>query len=290
MIEISGRIGAPGRIAYGGDVVNVAVGLARLGQRPALLTALGTDPWSEQLVAAWLDERIDLDLVARHPEKLPGLYGIQTDELGERTFTYWRENSAVRDLFALPEAERLMAAAARADLLFLSGITLALYDDEQRARIAQAAKAVRARGGIVAFDGNYRPRLWPDASAARTAYETFAPYVTLALPTASDEKMLRGYEETPEAIARRWHDLGANEVVVKLGAAGAYTSERHGDAHFVPAEKITPVDTSGAGDAFDAAYLTARLAGAPSHVAAAIGHGLAKTTIMHVGAIPPREQ
>jgi len=286
MIEIAGRIGQNGPIACGGDVLNVTVALARLGLAPAFLTALGTDAWSDDLVGLWRDEGIDVSMIARHPDRVPGLYGIRVDAQGERSFTYWRDRSAARALFDMPESAALLERAADADVLFLSGITLSLYDATARARLGQVADTVRERGGIVAFDGNYRPRGWTDAGAARAAFEDFAGHVTLALPTAGDEAMLYG-DETPDVIARRWHGAGAGEVAVKLGADGALVSTGAATTR-VPTVAIAPIDTSGAGDAFDAGYLAARLAGQPPMEAARLGHRLAGETIRHPGAIPPR--
>ncbi len=288
MIELAGGLGAAARIGHGGDVLNVAIALSRLGYPPAFLTALGRDPWSEELAGLWHGEGLDTSLIARHPDRVPGLYGITLDAAGERSFTYWRDRSAARDLFALPEADALMAHAAAADLLFLSGITLSLFDDAGRERLGEAAAAVRARGGIVAFDGNYRPRGWPDAATARTAYARFASHVTLALPTAEDEAAMHGAPLSPDAIAQRWHDSGAEDVVVKLGAAGACVSTA-GGVTLVPTDVIAPVDTSGAGDAFDAGYLAGRLAGLSAIHAVRLGHRVAGRTIAHRGAIPPRD-
>jgi 2-dehydro-3-deoxygluconokinase len=288
MIEIAGRVGATSVIGYGGDVLNVAVGLARLGLAPAFLTALGVDPWSDELAAAWGDEGIDLSLVARHPARAPGLYGVRTDAKGERSFTYWRENSAARSLFELTQSEPLIARATEADLLFLSGVTLSLYGPAERRRIADLARQVRARGGAVAFDPNYRPTGWESPRAAAAAFAAFAPEVDVALPTVADEVLLYGAGETAETTLARWRDAGAPEVAIKLGGEGAMVWSASG-AHHVPAEQVTPVDTTGAGDAFDAGYLAARLTGRPPPEAARFGVRLAGETIRHPGAIPPRE-
>jgi 2-dehydro-3-deoxygluconokinase len=286
MIEIVGAIGPTGRIAYGGDTLNVAVALARLGLAPAFLTALGTDPWSDELVALWAEAGVDTRLIARHPGRVPGLYGIRVDAQGERSFTYWRDRSAARALLDMPEAEALLAQAAEADLLFLSGITLSLYDAVGRARIADLADAVRERGGTVAFDGNYRPRGWASEQEARAAFADFASHVTLALPTADDEALLHDREESPEAIAARWHAAGASEVAVKLGPKGALVSDSAG-MEILPTEALDAIDTSGAGDAFDAGYIAARLGGQAPADAARFGHRIAGETLLHPGAIPP---
>jgi len=288
MIEISGHIGAAGTVTYGGDVLNVSVALARLGHRPAFLTALGTDAWSEELLAAWGHEGIDTALIARHPGRQPGLYAIRVDDRGERSFTYWRGQSAVRDFFALAYADTLLDRAAEADLLFLSGITLSLFDSAGRSQIAELADRVRQRGGMVAFDGNYRPRGWSSPLEAESAFADFAPHATIALPTLEDEALLSGRKEEAEAVAARWHAHGVPEVIVKLGADGAYVSTADQKA-LVPTTPVVPVDTSGAGDAFDAGYLAARLAGHDAAAAAAFGHRLAGETVRHRGAIPARE-
>jgi 2-dehydro-3-deoxygluconokinase len=287
MIEISGHIGATGTIAYGGDVLNMTVALSRLGHRPAFMTALGNDAWSGELLDSWDAEGVDCSLVARHPSRLPGLYAIRLDDRGERSFTYWRDHSAVRDFFALPAVETLEERAADADLLFLSGITLSLFDSVGRQRIADLADRVRARGGIVAFDGNYRPRGWESPRAAESAFLDFAAHATMVLPTADDEALIYGRQQSPEAIADRWHRQGVAEVVVKLGADGAFVSAE-GVRALVPTTPVKPVDTSGAGDAFDAGYLGVRLIGHGPVAAAQFGHRLAGETVKHKGAIPSR--
>ena len=288
MIEVAGRIGATSLLGYGGDVLNVAVALARLGLAPAFMTALGVDPWSDELAAAWGAEGIDLSLLARHPARAPGLYGVRTDANGERSFTYWRSGSAARAFFELPESDALIARAADADLLFLSGITLSLFGPAERQRIAELAAQVRSRGGSVAFDPNYRPAGWESARAAANAFAAFAPRVDIALPTAADERLLHGEDDAAEAVLARWRNAGAREVAVKLGREGAMVWSA-GELRRVPAEEVTPVDTTGAGDAFDAGYLAARLAGRPPPEAASFGARLAGETIRHPGAIPPRD-
>jgi 2-dehydro-3-deoxygluconokinase len=227
-------------------------------------------------------------MIARHPSRVPGLYAIRTDTKGERSFTYWRDQSAVRDFFALPEHDALMEKAAGADLLLLSGITLSLFDRADRSRLAALADRLRSRGGMVAFDGNFRARGWASHRDAAAAFADFGAHASIALPTVEDEALLHGISQAPAAIAARWHALGVPEVVVKMGPDGAYVSI-DGVGQVVPTTPIAPVDTSGAGDAFGAAYLSARLARHDAAAAAAFGHRLASETVRHRGAIPPRD-
>ncbi len=274
------------RLGHGGDTFNTAVYLARLGEDVAYLTALGDDPFSATMRTAWQAEGLRLDLVLTAPHRLPGLYAIQTDPAGERSFHYWRDQAAVRDLFALPGCAAALDAAAGAQLLYISGITLALFDAAGRAALGTLARRVRDAGGDVVFDPNYRAKIWPSPIAARQAIAAIAPLVTIVLPTFDDEAVLHG-DADPGATQARWHAAGVREIIVKLGAAGCMLSD---GSVIAPTAPVTPVDTTGAGDAFNAAYLAARRRGGTVADAAAFGNLLAGRVIGWRGAILPREQ
>lgn len=284
MLELS-QEGSLWRLAYGGDTLNTAIHLARSGVETAYLSALGTDPFSEDLRTRWAAEGLDTSLVLDNPSRNPGLYAITCDDMGERSFTYWRGESAARALFDCPGIETALAQAESADLLAFSLISLAILPQSGRQGLLTLARKVRANGGLVAFDGNYRPRLWPDQATARAARDAAIAVASIGLPTLEDETMLSG-ETDAEAVAAHWQGLGCSETIVKLGPEGC----RLPDGEIVPpAEVLRPVDTSGAGDAFNAGYLSARLRGEASAQAAIAGHALAGWTIMRRGAIPPRD-
>lgn len=271
-------------MGYAGDVYNTAVYLARLGEEVTLVSALGDDPFSAAMRAAWEDEGLNTTLAPAVAGALPGLYAIHNDATGERFFHYWRDGSAVRRLFRLPEIDAILAQAAQARLLYLSGITLALFDADGRGRLAELARSVRAAGGIVAFDPNYRPALWPAPTLAKEALSAFRPLVTVALPTFDDEAALYG-DEDPMATLARWHDAGVGEVVVKLGAAGCMLGDR---TTIAPRRTSIAVDTTGAGDAFNAGYLAARQRGLDAAASAGVANLLAGSVIKYKGAIVPR--
>ena len=165
MLELA-RKGGDWQLGYGGDTLNTAIHLARAGHDVAYLTALGTDPFSADLKGRWAAEGLDTALVLDHPTRGTGLYAIATDAAGERSFTYWRDSSAAREMLALPESAAALAVAAQADLVALSLITLAILPAVGRVRLLELIRQVRQNGGQVAFDGNYRPRL-PDRRARR---------------------------------------------------------------------------------------------------------------------------
>jgi 2-dehydro-3-deoxygluconokinase len=284
MLELSGSPGA-WRLGYGGDTLNTAIHLARAGHDVAYLTGLGADPFSADLRRQWRAEGLDTSLILTDPVRHPGLYAITTDAAGERTFTYWRQDSAVRHLFALDGIEAALAAVERADLLAYSLITLAVLPLETHARLFQLCRAVRARGGRVAFDANYRPRLWDDPARARQRRDTAIACADIGLPTLDDEAEL-SCDGDADAVAARWQSLGCRETLVKIGPDGCRLPD---GVVLTPPERLDPVDTSGAGDAFNGGYLAARMNGASIEDAARSGHRLAAWCIMRRGAIPARD-
>jgi 2-dehydro-3-deoxygluconokinase len=291
MIELNQRDATTLGLAYGGDTFNTALYLARVTDRAVLavdyVTALGDDPYSAAMEAMWQGEGIGLDAVARLPGRLPGLYLIRLDEKGERHFYYYRSAAAARELFRAPETERLLARLAGYDLVYLSLITLSVLSELGRDRLFAALGELRARGGRVAFDTNFRPAAWTSPAAARREAERFLARVDIALPTADDDRALFGDRSLDEALAR-YAALGI-EAAVKLGADGCVALATDGRRERVPVPApVTPVDTTAAGDAFNAGYLAARLAGRPQLAAARAGHIVAAAVIRHRGAIIPR--
>lgn len=284
MLELSQR-GEHWHLAAGGDTLNTALHLARDGHDVGYLTALGCDPLSDTLIDRWQGEGLDGSLVLRHPERTTGLYAIRTDDRGERSFVYWRDTSAARAMFALPDSAQALDHAAQADMIVFSLITLAILPTEGRAALYALARSVRQRGGQVAFDGNYRPRLWSDPADAHAERDRAIALASIGLPTLDDETLLSGATDADE-VAAYWQSQGCSETVVKLGERGC----RLPDGTIVtPPQVLQPVDTSGAGDAFNAGYLGARLKGDTPAEAAMAGHALAGWTVMRPGAIPDRD-
>jgi 2-dehydro-3-deoxygluconokinase len=287
MIELSETADAGGQMRH---TLNTAVYLARsLGETPAsvhYVTALGDDPFSAEMLAAWQREGIDTDLVFRLPGRLPGLYIIRTDAAGERTFHYWRSAAAARELLRAEQAENLAAALGGFDLIYLSGITLGILDGESRQRLFALLEALKHAGCRIAFDTNHRPRLWQSRAEAQEAVSRVLGLAAVALPTFDDEAALFD-DADPESTAERLHGLGVEEVVVKCGAAACLVSLQ-GQQTWVAAQTVArPVDTTAAGDSFNAAYLAARLGDKGPEAAAAAGHRLAARVIAAKGAIIP---
>ena len=293
MIELRGQMFGTMQQNFGGDTLNTAVYLARLGSdsgiEVAFATELGTDAYSDAMLAAWEKERIDTSLVLRESGRMPGLYTIQVDEAGERTFYYWRDSSAAKHYFdgtSSPLEERI----GELDALYYSGISLAVLSPEGRERLFGCVNRLRSRGGRVVFDNNYRARLWPGGGVeARLWYEQAYANCDLALITLEDNQALFDTADREEAI-RQACLLPPPEVIVKCGADPTLIRLAGETPVSVPVFKVAKVvDTTGAGDSFAGGYLAARLQGLSPEVSARSGNKLASIVIQHAGAIIPAE-
>lgn len=287
MIELRHTDAQTLKLGFGGDTLNTAVYLARLGMTVDYVTALGDDRYSDDMIAAWQAEGVGTGLVARLPRRLPGLYIIRTDEQGERTFTYFRSAAAARDLLCDGRDREVARKLAGFACVYLSGVTLSILDVTQREALLELLQGLRAGGTRIAFDGNYRPIGWPSTDDARHWMTAALRLCDIALPTLDDEQRLFGDADADACIARL-RGLGVAEMAVKLGAAGAMVAQRDGSPVLVkPASVPTVVDTTAAGDSFNAGYLFARLTGIDAPTAASLGNRLAAAVIQHPGAIIP---
>jgi 2-dehydro-3-deoxygluconokinase len=282
--------GGDGRfsIACGGDTFNTAVYLARAGADVAFATALGDDPYSDGILALVAAEGLSSEAILRVNGRLPGLYTVDLDPVGKQHFNFWRGEAPARDLFELPDWNRVAASLLTAKLVYFSGITLSLYSNIGLGRFLALIEVARQNGAKIAFDANFRPRNWRgDLSRARTVFMEALKRVDIALPAYDDEAVLWG-DPSPEATVERLQAFGIAEIVVKNGPNSALVAAL-GSREFVPVpEVVVPVDTAAAGDGFNAGYLAARLAGEGPTAAAIAAHRLAGQVIRHRGAIMPR--
>ena len=275
--------------SFSGDVYNTAVYFRRRSTQveSQFISAAGNDSISTSLRDEVTRQGIGTGLMAVHPDALPGLYWIETNAAGERSFLYWRQQSAARHMLDETHADALMRQAAQCGLLYFSGITLAILDHGRRLRLLDLAQAVRAHGGWVAFDSNYRPRLWEFRDEALRWTQLALAQASHALVTLDDESALHG-DVDAQACLQRTRAAGVGEVVVKLGEQGCLVQAAGMDAaQAVATQKVAAIDTTAAGDSFNAAYLAARRQGASAIAAAEAGCALAASVVMHPGAIMP---
>ena len=289
MVELSGAGDGLWRSGFAGDTLNTAWYLRALipsEWQVDYFTVLGQDPVSEAMCEFIAAAGIGTGEIARHPSRSPGLYMITLAE-GERSFTYWRDSSAARTL--ADDAARLEAACRAADAVYFSGITLGILTPAARGRLFAALTAARAVGRQVIFDPNLRPRLWSDINEMCMATLAAAAHADVILPSHDDEASHFG-DATPQETALRYLAAGAAEVLVKNGGAEMVLGRTGAAPVVLPAlPRVTPRDTTGAGDSFNGGYLAARFAGQSPEAAVVQGHRVAMEVVGHPGALMPAE-
>lgn len=287
MMELTHREDGGMGLSYGGDTLNTAVYMSRLGLDVEYVTALGDDPYSGEMMTAWQSEGVGTEFVIQAKGRMPGLYAIRTDDQGERSFYYWRDHAPARDLLEFSEFSAISDRLLDMDFIYVSGITLSLYSEKDITALFELLDGQRARGGKVMFDSNYRANRWRDIDEARETYDEMLKRVDLSLPTLDDDQLIFG-DADAEACCARHHEMGVAEVVVKMGAEGCYVSKDGDRTHIPLLERRTAKDTTGAGDSFNAGFLAARLNGRTPSDAATFAHVIAGEVIMHPGAIIPK--
>jgi 2-dehydro-3-deoxygluconokinase len=269
---------------FGGDSLNTAIYLSRLGIKSSYLTALGDDEWSNDMLAMWQKEGIDTSLVRQVPGRMPGLYIIQNAASGERRFSYWRERSPAREIFD-EDNQSLAQSFMQHEWIYFTGVTLSLYSAEARALFFDYLQRANDAGAWIVFDTNFRERGWPDAAEKDKAFRQAIEIADILF--ASHEDMQGIFGRSAEAM----FDIAkCVEKILKLPDASARVVYRNHDEVAAPLPVKKVIDTTAAGDSFAAAYLAARIKNKPPLLAAADGHLLANAVIQHPGAILPRSK
>lgn len=280
MIELSMQ-GNTAKVGVAGDTLNTAVYLKRADTSLQVdyVTCLGDDPFSDKIEVFIAAQGINTEEITRFPGLSPGLYAITTSDTGERSFTYWRDSSAARHLFEVRgtyDFERL----SRYDLIYLSGISVAILPQAARLALLQwlAQSSV-----LLAYDSNYRPRLWESRTIAKEITEAFWARADICLPSVDDEMELFGCS-AQDVIERFRGSTGA----LKRGADGPLSLGSDITQFYPPADSV--VDTTAAGDSFNGAYLAAFLQGKSQRHALLAGHKCAAHVVGFHGAIIPRKE
>ena len=284
MIEMSGGEDRQYRLGYAGDTLNTAWYMrALLGKDWSVdyFTGLGTDKYSDDIRAFLEANRIGTGHIRTIPERRPGLYMIHQAD-GDRHFTYWRDTSAAKLL--ADDKAALAKAVEGASMIYFSGITLAILAPRARGRLLGAIVRARDNGARIAFDTNLRPALWTSPRVMAGVLTAAASLCDIVLPTHGDEAPLFG-DKNVDDTADRYLELGVEEVVVKDGSGDALIATAHERVRVAPQKGAKVVDATGAGDSFNGAYLSARLAGKSLQEAAEAAHRVARVVIGQKGAL-----
>lgn len=273
---------------YGGDTFNFAVYFKREFPQAKVeyITVLGKDNFSKNMIEFIKSEDIGVEYIDFLENKNAGLYMVDTHN-GERSFTYYRDTSAAKELFRTPMLKRLEEELLKFDLIYFSAITLAIMSKEGRENLFSILKKAKQNGTIIAYDSNYRPRLYKNAQKAIKIYKQALKFCDIFLPSIDDERLLLGDITTDEVIkhAKKY----AKEIVIKCGAHPIVYYHKKTKLYVIePSKNI--VDTTAAGDSFNGVYLASRMQKQSIKNSIDKASLMASRVIGIKGAIIPKEQ
>ena len=277
---------------FGGDTLNSAIYCARLARDFPIeiqyITALGQDPFSQNMIAFWEGEGVQSDYVQCVEGERPGLYYIELDPSGERVFHYWRGEAAAKKCFEFPDSPRVLEALSYFTGVYLSGISLAVYTQKSRENLLERLVECKKHGLKIFFDCNYRPHLWGSADRAAEIYRQLYPISDIVFMTTEEGEDILDLDRK-EDIHAHLDQAGCKESVIKDGPSpcSIFAGGKTWSVAAHPVERV--IDTTAAGDSFSAAYLLARHLGCGVVESATLAHRTAAYVVEHKGAIAPTD-
>jgi 2-dehydro-3-deoxygluconokinase len=265
---------------WGGDTSNFAVAAARTGSKAAHICSLGDDEFGRSFLDLWNREGMDTSQVKVESGTWTGIYIISLLEGGGHDFTYYRAGSAASRYSKEDLNEDYIA---NAKVCHTSGISLAVSENLREACLF-AMNLCRENGGITSFDVNMRVKLW-QVDAAKRHFETAFRISDIVFASLEDMNTLYGYTDADKALDKL-RGFGVDTAIIKEGSKGCYVSSQN-ERFRSPSYKIIPVDTTGSGDAFDGAWITATIEGWDLHKRADFSNAVGAITATGLGAVAP---
>lgn len=286
MVELAPACEGLFKSGFAGDTFNTAWYLKRLlgkTARVAYGTCIGADQVSGELIDFLQAQGLE-PAVRRIINRTLGLYMISLRD-GERSFAYWRGQSAARLL--ADDMEWLRGVCMAQDVIQFSGITMAILAPDARLRFLRAITQARADGATIVLDTNMRPRLWEDSQTMCDGVMAAARVADIVLPSFDEESAHFG-DVTPTATIERYRSVGAKTVIVKNGHSDviAWDLVQGGLSHTPPLAK--QIDSTAAGDSFGAAVIAGLVQGKDLHTTVTDACHLASRVIQEKGALSPK--
>ena len=265
---------------WGGDTSNFAVAAARTGSSVSHLCRLGDDEFGRSFMELWSREGIDTEKVIIESGAWTAIYLISLMEGGGHDFTYYRAGSAA-SRYSVEDLDQEYLSNAK--VFHTSGISLAVSETLREAAF-RAIEYCRDNGAHITFDINMRPKLWP-INTARAVFNYAFTLTDTVFASMEDMNLLYSITD-PNDAALHLREMGVKTVVIKHGGMGCYVYT--GSVEFTsPGYKVDVLDTTGSGDAFDGAWVSAMLDGLPLRKRASFANAVGALTATGLGAVTP---
>jgi 2-dehydro-3-deoxygluconokinase len=280
-------------LGFAGDVYNSIIYAKSIFPQIscALACRVGKDKFSSLLKSHMQNHQIEQDLVQEDNSRNLGIYAINLDINGERSFDYWRDQSACSQLFSDDcKLQQIFSSSllSKNTTIFISGITLGILKDEQKQSLLDYLAVLVQNGYKVAFDPNYRPKLWNNSEHARTFFEKAYQCANIILPGIDDQYSVFEQAKLQDCIDY-FSQFPEKEIILKAGTDGMYgliNGKVQHHENFQPAS--IQVDSTAAGDSFAGIYLASRLLGKSIKTSMASANAVAREVVQHKGAIAPQ--
>jgi sugar/nucleoside kinase (ribokinase family) len=261
----------------GGSPANIAVYVAKLGGKAAVVSKVGAGPFGRFLKAELLRAGVITDyLVMDHRFQTSIVFVSRTRRTPD--FEAFRSSDCHLEIREIDEG-----AIERAKVVHTS--TWPLSREPSRSAVEKAFQLAREHGKIISLDPNYSPRIWPDSREARDVLRRLLGYATITKPSLDDATRLFGRDRAVEAYIELFHEMGPRVVVFTMGADGVLLS-KGGEITHVPTRPVEVVDATGAGDSFWAGFLVALLDGNSLERCALFAREIVERKLTTVGPLP----
>ncbi len=257
-----------------------------------LFTAIGKDRLSEEMKTFWSSFDLGSSNVYLSDELIPGVYLINVDPDGERKFTYWRSNSSARAIMKLMgDVDRQSLVRSEFDCVYFSGISMCILEDNDKEKFVALLKELKANGSKIAYDPNYRPRMWRNRAHAQHWNDISYSIADIVLPGIEDHCELYGHFTISQIVEYLNTFEGERECIIKAGDDGIHVylnDEYHSAYPLQPA--ATQLDSTAAGDSFAGTYLASRFSGKDISLSVKNAQTVARFVVQQPGAIAPYDE
>ncbi len=269
---------------FGGAPMNTIVGASRLGLKTGAVAAVGDDPFGEYLVNVLRENNVDTSrIVVKRDARTTISFVVNDPSSGERTFIFYRSpwvEGAADSLLTPQDIDYDYLSST--EILHVSGFSLS--QNPSRDTILDAVRYAGRSGVKVSFDPTLRVDVWRSEETIREVYYKMLRLSDILVLSRDEASFIFGTDDYLE-VADKALKFGLDIVGVKLGSEGCFLKSRDGKEIFEPAFKVKAIDTTGAGDGWNAGLFFGLCTGLNLEVAVKVANAVGALVVTRRGAI-----